>query len=731
MRYAPLLAMAFVVAALAEPQHPARLLRADAHSQTVAHHNATCHSIAYSVAVAFDNADDNTDDTPAYDNATTTQPVATTRAPVTPRPRPTPPPPTTTVATPAPTPEETIAPTPTPTAAANDGDLKQYVVPAVIGGAVLLFLIILFVLRKRRRNARYDDTDVPSPYSVRPGTFLPDGSSKAPYKAGHSYTATTQDSLRYTNVDSQLATRTTAYDHEFDDSTGGSIHREMVANSEYLSGSRRGHHVCLDRNVEYRRTIDNSNRVTSPTTMAPAAPDLRLLHQRARKKRNSQAWRQKQLMTKESLRTEIAALEAHIAGLHIMLASCPARGHIVEVSRRYKNLMVQKEYLQRENAMLHVALERRDLFVRAIQPAIPRFNMADTRIQDNMFLLDHVQRVLREVTTDIPATLAHGASVTAVVDGWRALFVEQGLHLTFKLERTVGLLHLDDVQRMSEYHWAQRNHKETYLYINTNAADFTVIRQPQRDLSVVECVLKTPSVVRVMIQFQVYLANGFDYCMINLSPDLERVTTFMMISVRVIDGQVVTTASGRGTAVLEFPHPFLMNLLVSQLAQWENALRLHYADAQVALTVAPAPSTVEGSPSTLSQYVVPAVVAMAVVLFLIIIFVVRKRRQQRQSDIPSPYSTRPAGTFQGGGPRAQSSTSSFGQGRATRSRNGSVEASHLWRSSFGDNTSALRRSSMQSNAPRLQCLDKVVEHRKVYGDVPRVTSPSSFNEASF
>ncbi|KDO35325.1 hypothetical protein SPRG_00174 [Saprolegnia parasitica CBS 223.65] len=312
--------------------------------------------------------------------------------------------------------------------------------------------------------------------------------------------------------------------------------------------------------------------------MAPAAPscDPRLLHQRARKKRNSQAWRQKQLMTKESLRAEITDLERHIAGLHIVLASCPHRAHIVEVSRKYTNLMAEKAYLERENAMLHMAVERRDLFVRAVQPAIPRFNVADTRLQDNMFLLDHVQRVLREVTTTIPAALAHGPPMTAVVDGWRALFVEQGLQLTFKLERTVGLLHLDDVQRMSEYHWAQRNHKETYLFINTNAADFTVIRQPQRDLSVVECVLKTPSVVRVMIQFQVYLTNGFDYCMINLSPDLERVTTFMMISVRVIDGQVVTTASGRGTAVIELPHPCLMNLLVSQLAQWENALRSHY-----------------------------------------------------------------------------------------------------------------------------------------------------------
>ncbi|OQS07318.1 hypothetical protein THRCLA_00672 [Thraustotheca clavata] len=493
--------------------------------------------------------------------------------------------PTQTIATPIPSEVEinsSIAtPTPSLLVDATSSSLKQYVVPSVIGAAVVVFFVILVFIRKRRKEdpSRYNDTDVLSPIAVQPNSGY-----KQSFAKGSSFDKDTASTnvMRNTNVDSQLDTRTSAYDYNIDS------FRSDAARSAISNGSRRSIHSSLHGDPVTVRRSQHSSLVEDPTVstasarasgvMPPAATtcDPRLLHQRARKKRNSQAWRQKQIMTKEALRQQIVELEKTIAGMHIVLATCPKRGHIVEISRKYTNLMIEKEYLIRENAMLHMALERRDMFVRAIQPAIPRFDMSDPRIQDDMFLFDHIQRVLREVTNEIPSALALGSPTTGIVNGWRAVFIEKGLHLTFKLERSVGPLHLDDIGRMSEYHWSQRNQKETYLNINKNCADFTVIRQPQRDLSVVEIVLKTPSVVRVMIQFQVYLANGFDYCMIHLSPDLSRVTTHMIISVRVVDGQVVTTTSGRGTAVVELPHPFLMNLVVSQLTQWENVLRNHY-----------------------------------------------------------------------------------------------------------------------------------------------------------
>ncbi|OQS07328.1 WD repeat-containing protein 65-like [Thraustotheca clavata] len=290
--------------------------------------------------------------------------------------------------------------------------------------------------------------------------------------------------------------------------------------------------------------------------MSTAAERLDLL--RARKRRNSYAWRQRQRSTMVSLRKQLAELEKQVAGLHIVLTNTQDQTDKVDLSRRFSNLLIEKEFLKRENATLRMALDRRNLFLRAIQPSIPRCDLSDPRIQDDMFLLDHLQRVLHYVNYEVPTALSRGKPQITMIHGWRAEFIETGLQLMFKLERTVGLLHLDDVRYMSEYHWAQRNHKETYLNINKKAVDFTVIRRPQEDLSVVECILKDPDAVRVMIQFQTYLANGFDYCTINLSPDLNRMTTFMMVSVRVIENEVITTAFGGGTAIVDLPNSLLL-----------------------------------------------------------------------------------------------------------------------------------------------------------------------------
>ncbi|OQR89952.1 hypothetical protein ACHHYP_05920 [Achlya hypogyna] len=306
----------------------------------------------------------------------------------------------------------------------------------------------------------------------------------------------------------------------------------------------------------------------------------RLDQLRARKRRNSHAWRQRQRTTMESLRNQLADLERYVAGLHLVLGSAPERPHSVDLSRKFSNLLIEKEYLKRENATLQSALDRRSLFLRAVQPSIPRCDLSDPRIQDDMFLFDHLHTVLKHVNHDIPSALAVGDPNVDMIHGWRAESIENGLQLMFKLERTVGLLHLDDVRYMSEYHWAQRNQKDTYLNINKKAVDFTVIRRPQKDLSVVECILKDPDAVRVMIQFQTYLTNGFDYCTINLSPDLNRMTTFMMVSVRVAHGEIVTTATGGGTAIVDLPNSLLLRGLVSQLNQWENVLRAHYGQPE-------------------------------------------------------------------------------------------------------------------------------------------------------
>ncbi|KDO35332.1 hypothetical protein SPRG_00181 [Saprolegnia parasitica CBS 223.65] len=308
-----------------------------------------------------------------------------------------------------------------------------------------------------------------------------------------------------------------------------------------------------------------------------SVPEAERLDQlRARKRRNSHAWRQRQRSSMESLRRQMADLERYVAGLHLVLGSAPDRTQNVDLSRKFSNLLIEKEFLKRETATLQAALDRRNLFLRAVQPSIPRCDLSDPRIQDDMFLFDHLQTVMRHVHHDIPAALTSGNPSIDMIHGWRAESIEDGLKLMFKLERTVGLLHLDDVRYMSEYHWAQRNQKETYLNINKKA----VIRRPQQDLSIVECILKDPDAVRVMIQFQTYLTNGFDYCTINLSPDLNRMTTFMLVSVRVAHGEIVTTAVGGGTAIVDLPNALLLRGLVSQLNQWENVLRAHYGQPE-------------------------------------------------------------------------------------------------------------------------------------------------------
>ncbi|KDO35324.1 hypothetical protein SPRG_00173 [Saprolegnia parasitica CBS 223.65] len=229
---------------------------------------------------------------------TTVVTLTPTSPPVTPRPTPATPAPTQRVVTSTPTivyVDPTLGPTPIPSIAASSGaDLQQYVVPAVVGGAVVIFILILLVLRKRRHEKRYDDMDIVSPYSMRPGTFLNEDGNPIPYKRGYtSFNA----SLRNTNVDSQLETRTTAYDFDVPETansyhtnsnsigsnannissshqtTRGTQRSESAHSSSTeddvaaMSGSRRGQHICLDRVVEYRRLTYDANRVTSPTSL--------------------------------------------------------------------------------------------------------------------------------------------------------------------------------------------------------------------------------------------------------------------------------------------------------------------------------------------------------------------------------------------------------------------------------------------------------------------------------
>ncbi|KDO35326.1 hypothetical protein SPRG_00175 [Saprolegnia parasitica CBS 223.65] len=157
------------------------------------------------------------------------------------------------------------------------------------------------------------------------------------------------------------------------------------------------------------------------------------------------------------------------------------------------------------------------------------------------------------------------------------------------------------------------------------------------------------------------------------------------------------------------------------------------ADQAVESTSAPTVAVAAANAAPLSQYVVPAVVVAAVVIFLLVASIVRLRsRQNDEQHIPSPYSTRPAGSFQGIAVPARASVSSgtsFPHSRAARGRNGSVDASFRWRSQSDDQTSFTRSSLASSlNGTRLQCLDEEVAQRRAHYDAKRITSPTSFNE---
>ncbi|OQR96982.1 hypothetical protein ACHHYP_12838 [Achlya hypogyna] len=308
---------------------------------------------------------------------------------------------------------------------------------------------------------------------------------------------------------------------------------------------------------------------------APGEVDEAILHRRARKRKNSRAWRIKHKDAVQSLRQTADLLERQVADLR-MVAAVPqqALGADSSLWQRYETIIKVKHGLIQQNALLQQAIERRGAIYNRSVTTLLDMEVDNSRIWDDFFLYNVLQATQRDVESCIPGAFGHSAMPPKVIRGWLANMGQVGLGTYYDVRKVLGNTAFTDFRDVSEYHWKVRNDKDAYMRLQNIALDFKMLRQSQ-SLSVSRSVLQIGpnTVVRIMLQYQIQLHNGFDYCFINMTPDLEQLTTTMRVRLVVEDGQVHVSATGKAQAPNGPPPDYTMSYVISEMLHWEDLLR--------------------------------------------------------------------------------------------------------------------------------------------------------------
>ncbi|OQS06316.1 hypothetical protein THRCLA_01643 [Thraustotheca clavata] len=302
--------------------------------------------------------------------------------------------------------------------------------------------------------------------------------------------------------------------------------------------------------------------------------DDAILHRRARKRKNSRAWRIKHKDAVQTLRQTATLLERQVADLQIIAASASEMKAESDLWRRYETLIKIKHGLIQQNALLSQAIERRGAIYSNAVASISELNAHNSRIWDDIFLYTILQATQQDVHSHLPSVFDHSFMEPKIVRGWIAKMGQDGNGTYYDVRKCVGKSIIGNIKDLCQYHWKVRNDKEAYMRLQNIALDFQILRQSQ-SLSVSKSVLQIGpnTVVRIMVQYQMELRNGFDYCFINLTPDLDQLTTTMRVKLEVIDGQVMVSAVGKAQAPCG-PNPrYTLSYVVAEMMHWEDLLR--------------------------------------------------------------------------------------------------------------------------------------------------------------
>ncbi|EQC31337.1 hypothetical protein SDRG_10939 [Saprolegnia diclina VS20] len=304
--------------------------------------------------------------------------------------------------------------------------------------------------------------------------------------------------------------------------------------------------------------------------MAAEAVDEAILHRRARKRKNSRAWRIKHKDAVQSLRQTADLLERQVADLRMVATTSNASS----LAQRYESLVKVKHGLIQQNALLQQAIERRSaLYTRHIT-ALMEMEVDNSRIYDDLFLYTVLQATQRDVDSNIPSAFGHSPTPPQVVRGWLANMGQVDQNTYYDVRKVLGASAMTSLRDVGDYHWRVRNDKAAYMRLQNIAQDFQILRQSE-SLSVSRSVLQIgPNlVVRIMVQYQVQLSNGFDYCFINLTPDLNSLTTTMRVRLEIVDGHVVVSATGKAQGPYGPAPEYTMSYVISEMLHWEDLLR--------------------------------------------------------------------------------------------------------------------------------------------------------------
>ncbi|EQC31336.1 hypothetical protein SDRG_10938 [Saprolegnia diclina VS20] len=288
-----------------------------------------------------------------------------------------------------------------------------------------------------------------------------------------------------------------------------------------------------------------------------------LERRRARKRKNTQAWRLKEHQLMESLRQQVEALERQLRkDAEVRTTDLVPRSSELEALRQQETMLTQ------QNAKLREALARRQALF-ALPTQLPPFRLADPRLYDNVFLLHQVEATLQCLSETVPPALAHAHP--EMLRGWSTKHACNGGLVYVDATCSLGPDASTDMQSACDAHWEVFNDKELYSQMNAHALDYKVIHRAHDDMLVACSTILFPDnvlVTRYMILYKIRFRDGFHSCCMSFAPDLSEITTCTLMKYAIVHGSVVAQALSRSSVPRHLDSTILVPRMIEQLSKW-------------------------------------------------------------------------------------------------------------------------------------------------------------------
>ncbi|KAF0692492.1 Aste57867_16436 [Aphanomyces stellatus] len=304
--------------------------------------------------------------------------------------------------------------------------------------------------------------------------------------------------------------------------------------------------------------------------------DEAILRRRARKRKNTQAWREKERILLDQLRAEVESLEQRLAAATPRGGKSHGRQEVHTLDAKMEDLVARQRVLEAQNTALEQELQR--LRADATTGAAPHTTVSLlNHIQStHVDLVWHVPVAMERLERDVDMQMVNGwlvKSVAAAPDGDLFLELNKTLVLSSSSsdeDQTPQIAHC-------RRHWSIVTHADSFRQVYRDATEYQVVSHAHDDLHLVRVAF--PSADRDVALFKMQSNAGYDLCVLHFPPDDAAVVTTALVfqfrmKRRQPDGHVmadihVLGRCRRASAASWDPHQ--MRLAVAmQCSEWER-----------------------------------------------------------------------------------------------------------------------------------------------------------------